>query len=108
MLGIRAYLSIAVLVVLVGTGVFAKYLWNQNRILRDKNEVMELQIQTTQDNVKLLVQQLDREAENRQNAEAALNELMQEVPDVVYSQSLPPEIQGVLDRFHSRIGRVQQ
>jgi uncharacterized protein YoxC len=108
MLGLRAYLSVAVLVILVGTGVFAKHLWNQNRILREKNEAMGLQMETIQDNAKLLVQQLDREAENRQNAEAALNELMQEVPDVVYSQSLPPEIQGVLDRFHSRIGRVQQ
>lgn len=104
MLGIRAYASIAVLIILVGTGVFAKHLWNQNQKLKEANEAMELQIEKTTENVKLLVQQLDREIENRQIAEEALGQL-NEVPDVVYSQQLPPEIQGVLDRFHTRIGR---
>jgi len=108
MLGLRTYLMIGGAVALLGMGLLVNHLWKKNSALREANQVLELQVQTTQDNVKLLVLQLDREAENRQNAEQALTELMQEVPDVVYSQSLPPEIQGVLDRFHSRIGRVQQ
>lgn len=107
MLGLKAYLMIGAAVAFLGMGLLVNHLWKKNADLREANQIMELQIEKTQENIKLLVQQLDREAENRQNAEQALNELMQEVPDVVYSQSLPPEIQGVLDRFHSRIGRVQ-
>lgn len=107
MLGLRTYLMIGGLIALMGMGLLVNHLWKRNADLRETNQTMELQIKKTTENIKLLVTQLDREAENRQNAEKALTELMQEVPDVVYSQSLPPEIQGVLDRFHTRIGRVQ-
>lgn len=107
MLGLKAYLMIGGLVALMGMGLLVNHLWKRNADLKEANQTMELQIEKTTENMKLLVNQLDREAENRQNAEQALTELMQEVPDVVYSQSLPPEIQGVLDRFHTRIGRVQ-
>lgn len=105
MIGIRAYASIAVLIILVGTGVFAKHLCNQNQKLKEANEVMELQIEKNASNLKLLVQQLDRETEYRQIVETTLNELIEDVPDVIYSQKLPPEIQATLDRFHTRIGR---
>ena len=107
MLGLKAYLMIGGLVALMGMGLLVNHLWKRNADLKEANQIMELQIKKTTENMKLLANQLDREAENRQNAEQALTELMQEVPDVVYSQTLPPEIQGVLDRFHTRIGRVQ-
>lgn len=107
MLGLKAYLMIGGLVVLMGMGLLVNHLWKRNADLKEAYQTMELQIMKTTENMKLLANQFDREAENRQNAEQALTELMQEVPDVVYSQSLPPEIQSVLDRFHTRIGRVR-
>lgn len=97
------YLRIGLLVVLVAAGFWVKHIWNQNVELREENSQMTLQIEKNAQNVKLLVQQLDREVEYRQIAESALNQLSNEVPDVIYSQALPPEIQGVLDRFHQRI-----
>lgn len=100
------YLKIGALVALVVLGFWFKSVLDQNEELREANEIMGLQIEKNAENVKLLVQQLDREIEYRQIAESALDDLSNEVPDVVYSQSLPPEIQGVLDRFHSRV-RVQ-
>lgn len=106
MMGLSTYLKIGALVALVATGFWINHVLNQNRKLREEAEIMTLQIQKNAENVKLLVQQLDREIEYRQIAESALGDLNNEVPDVVYSQSLPPEIQGVLDRFHSRV-RVQ-
>jgi len=96
-------LKIGALVGLVAFGFWTKTIWNQNIKLRETNEVMELQIEKNAENVKLLVQHLDREIEYRQIAETALIDLASEVPDVVHSQPLPPEIQGVLDRFHERI-----
>lgn len=97
------YLRIGALAVLVAFGFWVNHLWNQNQRLNAENFQMELQIEKHAENLKLLVQQLDREVEYRQIAESALNQLSEDVPDVVYSQSLPPEIQSVLDSFHSRI-----
>jgi len=37
-------------------------------------------------------------------ANNALSELASEVPDVVYTQKLDPTIQGVIDRFNTRVG----
>jgi hypothetical protein len=98
------YFRIAALVGLVALGFWIKQIWSQNQELKEQAAVMTLQIEKNAQNVKLLVQQLDREIEYRQIAETALGQLS-EVPDVVYSQGLPPEIQGVVDRFHARIGR---
>ena len=97
------YLKIAGLLGLMYLGYWFNNTLRENRDLKEQNEVMVLQIKKNEDNVKLLVQQLDREIEYRQIAESAVNDLNNEVPDVVYSQSLPPEIQGVLDRFNARI-----
>jgi len=97
------YLRIGAVVLVLVFGFWVKHLWNQNQELAEQNEQMTLQIEKNAENLKLLVQQLDREVEYRQIAESALEDMANEVPDVVYSQSLPPEIQGVLDRFHERI-----
>lgn len=99
------YLKIGALVALVALGFWFKHVLNQNAVLREQNEVMQLQIEKTNENLKLVVQQLDRETEYRQIAESALNNLSNEVPDVVYSQRLPPEIQRVIDDFQARIGQ---
>ena len=97
------YLRIGAVVLVLAFGFWVKHLWNQNQELAEQNEQMTLQIEKNAENLKLLVQQLDREVEYRQIAESALEDMANEVPDVVYSQALPPEIQGVLDRFHERI-----
>ena len=99
------YLQIGALVGLVAFGYWVKIVFDENKDLRESNELMESQIEKNVENTRLLVRQLDREIEYRQIAESALNDLANEVPDVVYSQELPPEIQGVLDSFHSRIDR---
>lgn len=97
------YLQLAAILAFVSMGFAVKILFEQKRELRLEVEALELQAEKTAENMKTLVQQLDREIEIRQLTESTLNELMNEVPDVVYTQQLPPEIQGVLDRFHDRI-----
>lgn len=99
------YLKIGALVGLVAFGFWFKTIWSQNNQLQKANETMYLQIEKNADNLVLLVRQLDREVEYRQIAESALRNLSDEVPDGVYSQTLPPEIQNVLDDFNNRIGR---
>ena len=97
------YLQLAAILAFVSMGFAVKILSKQKRELRLEVEALELQAEKTAENMKTLVQQLDREIEIRQLTESTLTELMNEVPDVVYTQQLPPEIQGVLDRFHDRI-----
>ena len=98
------YFQIAAVVAFVAFGFWINSLINENRELSEQNTQMTLQAEKTAENLKLMVQQLDREIEYRQIAESALSQL-NEVPDVVYSQRLSPEIQSVLDNFHTRIGR---
>ena len=92
------------LVGLVAIGFWFNSVLNKNKELRLENETLILQAEKTAENLKLMVQQLDREIEYRQIAESALSQL-NEVPDVIYSQRLSPEIQSVLDNFHARIQR---
>lgn len=99
------YLRIGALLALVALGFWVKNLWENNQELKEQNQEMTVQIEKNASNLKLLVQQLDRETEYRQIAETTLNELIEDVPDVIYTQKLPPEIQNTLDRFHQRIGR---
>ena len=96
------YLQISALIGLVAIGFWFNFVLNKNKELRLENETLILQAEKTAENLKLMVQQLDREIEYRQIAESALSQL-NEVPDVIYSQKLSPEIQSVLDNFHSRI-----
>ena len=77
-------------------------------VLRDQNEeltkeklILETQVETFEANIELLEAQLDTEREIRDNADVAIQELQQEVPDVDYNTPLPDSIQGVLDNFHS-------
>ena len=97
------YLQLAAILAFVSMGFAVKILSEQKRELRLEVEALELRAKKTAENMKTLVQQLDREIEIRQLTESTLTELMNEVPDVVYTQQLPPKIQGVLDRFHDRI-----
>lgn len=86
------------------TAVFAfKTLWDVKQNLKKENEVMQQQIEINERNVQLLSDLLDSERKTREAAMDALSELSKDVPDVVYSQELPPSIQNVLDRFHNRI-----
>ena len=103
MISFGSYLRVGALVALIAFGLWVNHVWNQNQRLVEQNQELSLQIEKNAKNLKLLVQQLDREIEYRQIAESTLNDLANEVPDVVYSQQLSPEIQGVLDRFHARI-----
>lgn len=98
------YLQIGALVGLVAISFWFNSVLNKNKELRLENETLILQAEKTAENLKLMVQQLDREIEYRQIAESALSQL-NEVPDVIYSQRLSPEIQSVLDNFHARIQR---
>lgn len=97
------YLQLTAVIAFISMGFVMKILVNQKKVLQRELSVLEQQEETTKKNLLLTVQQLDREIEYRLLAENALNDLMKEVPDVVYSQQLPPEIQGILDRFHQRI-----
>lgn len=97
------YLQISALIMLVAAGFAIKHLIEAKAVLEIENTQLEETIQNKEENMKLLVIQLDREAEYRQIAESALGELYKDVPDVEYQTDLPPNIQGVLDRFHSRI-----
>ena len=98
------YFQIGALVGLVAIGFWINTVLNKNKELRLENETLVLQAKKTAENLKLMIQQLDREIEYRQIAESALSQL-NEVPDVIYSQRLSPEIQNVLDNFHARIQR---
>ena len=98
------YFQIGALVGLVAIGFWFNTVLNKNKELRLENETLVLQAKKTAENLKLMIQQLDREIEYRQIAETALSQL-NEVPDVIYSQRLSPEIQNVLDNFHARIQR---
>lgn len=97
------YLQLTAVIAFVSMGFALKILVDQKKALQRELSVLEQQEEVTKRNLLLTVRQLDREIEYRLLAENALNDLMKEVPDVVYSQQLPPEIQGVLDRFHQRI-----
>ena len=97
------YLQLTAVIAFISMGFAMKILVDQKKALQRELSVLEQQEEITRRNLLLTVQQLDREIEYRLLAENALHDLMKEVPDVVYSQQLPPEIQGVLDRFHQRI-----
>ena len=97
------YLQLTAVIAFISMGFALKILVDQKKALQRELSVLEQQEEVTKRNLLLTVRQLDREIEYRLLAENALNDLMKEVPDVVYSQQLPPEIQGVLDRFHQRI-----
>ena len=100
---IMKYLQIAAVAVIILMGVTIFVLREQNSSLKEEISVLQFQEETTKNNLKLVVAQLDKEAENRRIAEEALSSLSNEVPDVVYKEELPNEIQNVLDRFHDRI-----
>lgn len=92
-----------VLAGVVAMAISLKVLWGWYSDVKAHNVVLEAQIEVNETNMKLLTSLLDDERENREAAQIALSELAKEVPDVVYSQELPPSIQGVLNRFHDRI-----
>ena len=97
------YLQIGIVVGVVAGAVTLKLLWDSNQELKAEKLILETQIQVNADNLVLLTNQLAFEQKNRISAQVALSELAKEVPDVIYSQELPPTIQGVLDRFHQSI-----
>lgn len=96
-----AYAAVALI---IGGGVF--YISS----LRDKVDELETQVSLQKeqikihaDNVVLLTEQLAFEAENNEIGQTAISELKEQVPHVDFNTPLPPSVQGVLDRFHSRI-----
>lgn len=95
----------AVIFALVSFGFYVRHIWIENQELQKANQLMEAQIETNETNLRLVVQHLDREAELRIQAEEALSELMKEVPNDEYQQTLPPNIQRVVDNFHRSINR---
>lgn len=100
----KTFAIVIVVAMISGTGIgAAKAFWDSNKRLKAQNFNLQTQIETNQRNVELLTTLLDNERENREAAQEALSELVKDVPDVIYSQELPPSIQTVLDRFHNRI-----
>ena len=97
------YLQIGAIIALVSMGMYIKHLVGMQALLKDQVTELEAERQFKEENMKLLVVQLDREIEYRMIAESALTELYKDVPDVEYQTTLPPNIQNVLDRFHSSI-----
>lgn len=97
------YIKVAALVGVIAGAIALKGLWDSNQELKAEKLILETQIETNDRNLKLLTKLLANEKETREAAQAAMSELAKDVPDVIYSQELPPSIQGVLDRFHSRI-----
>lgn len=99
------YIQAGVLVALVLAGFYIKHLLGVNEAIQAELAVIQAQAETNAKNLKLVVQQLDRESEYRLIAESALAGLNKDVPDVEYQQTLPPNIQNVVDRFHRSIRR---
>lgn len=97
------YLQLTAVIAFISMSFAVKFLSEQKRELRLEVEALELQAERTAENMETLVRHLDREIEIRQMTEATLTELMNEVPDAVYTQQLSPEIQSILNRFHGRI-----
>lgn len=95
--------QIGVLIGVVALAIAAKLLWDSNVKLRAENKILVEQAEIVEDNVIRLTKLLREESENRAAAETALSELAKDVPDEVYQEKLPPEIQRVLDGFHNRI-----
>ena len=95
--------QIGVLMGVIAGAVTLKLLWSANQELKAEKLFLETQISITEDNTVLLVSQLAFEQKNRISAQVALSQLRKDVPDVVYSKALPPEIQGIIDQFHSDI-----
>jgi len=97
-------IQLGLLVLAIAGAFYGKHLYDKNQELKAENLLLETQIGINEKNVELLTQLLNTERRNAEAKITALSELASEVPDVVYSQELPPSIQGVLDRFHSAIG----
>lgn len=97
------YIQVAALIALVSSGFYIKHLIGVQAVMKSEVAALEAQIETNQRNLKLVVNQLDREAEYRLIAESALSELYKDVPDVEFKETLPPNIQNVVDNFHLRI-----
>lgn len=97
-------IQLGLLVLAIAGAFYGKLLYDKNQELKAENLLLETQIGINEKNVELLTQLLDTERRNAEAKITALSELASEVPDVVYSQQLPPSIQGVLDRFHAAIG----
>lgn len=89
--------------VAVGGVFYISTLRDQVSSLETQVEIRDLQIEIHADNVKLLTEQLAFEAETQEIGDNAVSELKQEVPQVDFNTPLPPSVQGVLDRFHSRV-----
>lgn len=89
---------------IIGGGMFyISSLHEKVAFLETQVETQKLQIKIHADNVALLTEQLAFEAENNEIGQTAISELKEEVPHVDFNTPLPPSVQGVLDRFHSRI-----
>lgn len=97
------YIQIAVVVGVIALAFTSKLLWDSNQELKARNSVLSDQLRINERNVQLLNVLLEREREIKEAAFIAITELRKEVPDEVYSQELPPELQGVIDRFNRRI-----
>lgn len=97
------YVQLAVLFGVIGLAISTKILWDNNQELKETKRILEVQAENNAANMVLFSEALKREQEIREEAQTALSELGRDVPDVIYSQELPPSIQGVLDRFHDSI-----
>ena len=100
------YVQLAVLVGVIIMMASIKILWDRNQELNKENLILETQAETNKFNLSLLTTLLDDEKKASEAAHSALIELMQEVPDVVYSQSLPPSIQNVINSFHADLNSI--
>lgn len=68
-----------------------------------ENKLLETQITINQGNFDRVTNLLVEEKITSNAAKVALHTLMNEVPDVIYTKKLSPEIQRVLDTFHSSL-----
>ena len=99
------YIQIGAVVGVVAMVITLKMLWSQNQELKAERVILKAQIETNEVNMGLLNDLLVNETKNRMNAQIALSELLKDVPDVVFSRELDPTLQGVINRFHTSIGR---
>ena len=97
----KLYLFVGLLGVIVTLG--GRLAWNHYQELKDENKRLNTQIEVIEINVDLLETLLEDEKKTREAAQEALNALLEDVPDEVFQTTLPPEIQSVIDGFHSRI-----
>ena len=96
---LKFYFLMFGVVALIGLGAATKYLYDQNASLKDEVTQLQASKEKAKENLTLVSAQLIAERQTRLITEQALKD----IPDVVYTQELPPAVRNVLTDFRDRM-----